>query len=401
MAHYENRAWFCLGALPGELCEVSIVRQSKSYVICRLEKVLKPSKCRETDTVGSVYAPWQPVDYAYQLELKQGILTDLFGRPELRLDVSDIIGSPLTSEYRNKLTFALVKNGTKYELAMHQRGSKETYPTPAGCDLGHPSLNNAALAVLERLNASEIGDNAIGLTMRRSSSNGDIIAILHLTKRYKIDFQSLRAPGLAGLVVAVNGEAAWSYGASELTESILGIDIAVPAHEFMQVNIPAFELTLAEISSLITDNNVLDLYGGAGTIGIPLAQRTGAKVLSVELNLKSVELSRATAKKLDLSHFKATSSNADSLPDSIFMNIDTVIVDPPRAGLSRDLIDQLIRLRIEHIIYLSCDPATQARDAALLREVYKPSAVTGFDFYPGTPHLESLMNFELITKLPS
>lgn len=402
MAHFEGRAWFCVGALPGEMCEVSILRQSKTFVIARLEKIVEPSKFRTGDMPGPVFAPWKMINYDYQLELKKTILSELFGHPKFTLPVAEVIASPVTKEYRNKLEFALVRDENAYSLAMHQRGSKETYPTPQGCDLGHPALNSAALAVLERLNASEIGDNATALTVRRSSTNGEIIAILNITKRYKIDFQSLRAPGLAGLVVVTNGEAAWSYGASELTETILGVDVTFPAHEFMQVNIPAFELALADIAKLISENNVvLDLYGGAGAIGLPIAKLAGAKVLSVEVNPKSVELSRASAKALGLPQYKATSSNADALPDSIFMNIDTVIVDPPRAGLSRELIDQLFRLRVERIIYLSCDPSTQTRDAKLLREVYKASEVTGYDFYPDTPHLESLICFDLITKLPT
>ena len=400
MAHFEGRAWFCLGALPGELCEVKILRQSKTFVIADLVKVLEPSAYREGVLVGPAYAPWQPVSYEYQLELKRAMLTEVFGRPGQEIVVSNLEASPIVSEYRNKLSFALVRDGEKYALAMHQRGSKETYLTPDGCDLGHPSLNEAAFAVLERLNKSDIGDNAIGLTMRRSSTSGEIIAVLAVAKRYKTDFQSLRAPGLAGLVVTFEGVEAWSYGASELTETIAGTTITYPAYEFMQVNVPAFELALTEIIKLIdSENGVLDLYGGAGTIGLPIARVSGAKVLSVELNMKSVELSRETAKTLELKNFKATSANADGLVDSLFMNINTLIVDPPRAGLSRELIDQLIRLRIEKIIYLSCDPVTQARDAALLRHVYKPSDVKGFDFYPGTPHLESLMVFELITKL--
>jgi 23S rRNA (uracil1939-C5)-methyltransferase len=399
MAHFEGRAWFCLGALPGELCEVKILRQSKTFVIAGLEKVLEPSEHRDGDTVGPEYAPWQPVTYEYQLELKTAMLSELFGRPGVELPVSELIASPIASEYRNKLTFALVRTEGVYALGMHQRGSKETYLAPKGCSLGDAALNDAALAVLDRINKSDIGDNAIGLTVRRSTAD-EIIAILALGKRYKIDFQSLRAPGLAGLVVTFEGKAAWSYGAAELTEDIAGVPITFPAHEFMQVNITAFELALAEITKLVDkDNTVLDLYGGAGTIGLSIAKTTGAKVLSVELNMPSVELSRATAKALEVPNFKATSANADGLVDSLFMNVDTLIVDPPRAGLSRDLIDQLIRLRIERVIYISCDPATQARDTALMSHVYKPSAVTGFDFYPGTPHLESLMSFELITKV--
>ena len=400
MAFFEGRAWFCLGALPGELCEVKILRQSKTFVIAALEKVIEPSPHREGELVGPAYAPWQHVAYEYQLELKRTMLAEIFGRPGQEIAVKELVASPIISEYRNKLSFALVRDGEKYALAMHQRGSKETYLTPYGCDLGHPTLNEAAFAVLERLNKSDIGDNAIGLTMRRSSTNGEIIAVLAVAKRYKTDFQSLRAPGLAGLVVTFEGVEAWSYGASELVETIADTAITYPAYEFMQVNVPAFELALAEIINLIDPKNgVLDLYGGAGTIGLPIARLSGAKVLSVELNMKSVELSRETAKALSLTNFKATSANADGLDDSLFMNIDTLIVDPPRAGLSRELIDQLIRLRIERIIYLSCDPVTQARDAALLSHVYKPSEVKGFDFYPGTPHLESLMVFELITKI--
>ena len=400
MAHFEGRAWFCLGALPGELCEVTPLRQSKTFVIAKLEKIIESSKYRNGASIGPAYAPWQPVSYDYQLELKNSIMAGIFGRPGSQIAVSKLVASPIFEQYRNKLTFALIRTGESYSLGMHQRGSKETILTPNGCELGYPSLNEAAIAVLYRLNKSEIGDNAIELSVRCNTTTGGIVAMLAITKRYKIDFQSLRAPGLEGLIIMHEGKVAWTFGEAELLESILGTNIRYPAYEFMQVNIPAFELALSEIFTQIDENNnVLDLYGGAGAIGLPLARSTAAKVLSVEVNAKSVELSKITAENLGLMNFKATSANADELPDSLFMNIDTLIVDPPRDGLSRELIDQVIKLRIERIIYLSCDPATQARDAALFSEVYNTSSVIGFDFYPSTPNLESLMTFDLKTKL--
>lgn len=389
LAYHDGKALFCMGPVPGETCEVNIVKTASSYILARLVKVVESSTHRTGKGALLPYAPWASLDYEYQLELKAAMLGEAFGRLDLK--IAGVIPSPIKHHYRNKLTFALRMIDGQLKMGMYERRSRSFFMTPDGCSLGDAKLNTMAEAVYDRLRAMD-GAELVESLRLRTNQIGDIVAVVMLKKRKKADWQSLRVPGLAGLIVRTKDERVWSIGMTTLTDAIGTVEVDYPADEFMQVNLPAFELALKAITEQITpDNKVMDLYGGAGAIGLPLAQTTGATVLGVEINAESVRLAKAAAERQAILNYKVTTASADALEDTLFDGIDTVIVDPPRAGLSRQLTDQLLRLAPQRIIYLSCDPTTQARDVAALAVTYSASEVTGYDFYPQTPHTESLI----------
>jgi 23S rRNA (uracil1939-C5)-methyltransferase len=217
LAHHDGKALFCLGPIPGETCEVEIVRDATSFALAKLVRIVEPAAERTSHVQAMPYAPWQTVDYGAQLQLKHDMLSESFQR--FGLEIGPIIASPEPNEYRNKLTFALRMIEGKMTMGMYERRSRTFFPTPHGCSLGKPVLNQFAIDILDRLNRLDISDTVESLRLR-SSDNNDVVAILLLKKRKKADYQALRVPGLAGVIVRTKDERVWTTGLTELTDTI-------------------------------------------------------------------------------------------------------------------------------------------------------------------------------------
>jgi 23S rRNA (uracil1939-C5)-methyltransferase len=342
-------------------------------------------------------SPWQGVDYAYQLELKRQMLTESMARPELGLAVTDMVGAPSPLGYRNKLEFALLAGEERHlQLAFHARGSDtQLVALPDGCALGSEAMNKAALALLEKINAYKIAGYIDSVTIRQSQTDGKIVAVVALHQKAKRDWSDLKIPELAGVVVTLvrkdgRHEKLWQTDETELTEMVGGVELRYPYDGFFQVNLPCFNGALEQIIDAVPEGSkVVDLYGGAGTIGLPVA-RKARRVVGVEIDPESVDQANANAARAGLANYEAMAVSAERMSADVLRDVDLVIVDPPRAGLGRRVVDMLLEAAPQRIIYLSCNPVTQARDLILLKDAYKTSGVTGFDFYPGTLHLESL-----------
>jgi 23S rRNA (uracil1939-C5)-methyltransferase len=154
---------------------------------------------------------------------------------------------------------------------------------------------------------------------------------------------------------------------------------------FFQVNLPVFEEALKTIKKLIKGKNIVDMYSGVGTIGITIGATT--LVESDESNI--IMAQKNAGKGVEVVH--ATSETAlDYITPTC-----TLVVDPPRAGLHRSVVDKIAEVRPMQVVYLSCNPSTQARDIKLLEEHYKITYAQGFNFFPRTPHIESLIVLEL------
>ena len=135
---------------------------------------------------------------------------------------------------------------------------------------------------------------------------------------------------------------------------------------------------------------VADLYGGVGTIGLPVA-KVARKVVGIEISASAVKLANLNAEQNELTNYQAFATPSEKMNPEIMRGVDTVIVDPPRTGLNSKVIEFLLEAKPSRIIYLSCNPVTQLRDVMLLIPGYKPSRLKGYDFYPGTLHMESLV----------
>jgi 23S rRNA (uracil1939-C5)-methyltransferase len=151
-----------------------------------------------------------------------------------------------------------------------------------------------------------------------------------------------------------------------------------------------FEHALRDILDNVPSGaRVVDLYGGVGTIGLPAA-KIARSVVGVEINQSSVDLANLNAAKADIANYTAVAVPAERMDTRVLKEADCVIVDPPRAGLHQRVIGYLLEAAPKRIIYLSCNPVTQARDLMMLAPDYRAESVLGYDFYPGTLHIETL-----------
>jgi 23S rRNA (uracil1939-C5)-methyltransferase len=176
-----------------------------------------------------------------------------------------------------------------------------------------------------------------------------------------------------------------------LSDSLLGRDFTYSARSFFQVNIPVYSAVLKEIANEVVSSgqtNVLDMYSGVGSIGL--------SVVSDEQNLTMVEISQestdqAKRNMVGRDNCKIVTATAESALEH-FTGDKVVILDPPRAGLHSDVTERLCSVKPPTIVYLSCNPSTQARDVRrLLEGGYKITHARGYNFFPRTPHIESLI----------
>ena len=169
-----------------------------------------------------------------------------------------------------------------------------------------------------------------------------------------------------------------------LTDTLCGQEYSYSPNGFFQINLPVYEMVLKEIQKHITTIRVLDLYSGVGSIGLSVARDKDLTL--VEINGAAYEEMQKNAAGTNA---KCVLAKSEDVTDYITPEC-TVILDPPRAGCDQKLIDKLNETQPEQIIYLSCNPITQARDIALLKEHYKIAELTPYNFFPRTPHIESL-----------
>jgi 23S rRNA (uracil1939-C5)-methyltransferase len=228
----------------------------------------------------------------------------------------------------------------------------------------------------------------------RCSQEGAVAAALFLKK--KIDCSDFVLPeSMQGLDIyysspkspaSIPTQQLESFGSTVLEDRIGGHTIRYSVLSFFQVNIPVFTKALEDIQRHTKDLPVIDMYSGVGTIGVCL-ETTDTLVESAQENS---ELARQNALAKNIKVVHAASENALEYIDSDHC----LVVDPPRAGLHQSLIDKLLEVKPPKIVYLSCNPCTQVRDVVQLIDSYKITEAKGYNFFPRTPHIESLVVLE-------
>jgi tRNA/tmRNA/rRNA uracil-C5-methylase (TrmA/RlmC/RlmD family) len=138
---------------------------------------------------------------------------------------------------------------------------------------------------------------------------------------------------------------------------------------------------------------IVELYSGVGSIGLALRDRAG-EILAVESNPAAIEWAERNRQRMGAGNYHPRAARVEDCAEELVAETDVVVADPPRTGLHPKLVAALARKRPRRIIYLSCNPANQARDIGLLGKAYRVAELAGFDFYPQTPHIESLVVLE-------
>ncbi len=401
------------GMLPDEEGVVE-VKKKQGIFIGTLKEITTASPRRKLpeETHYLSCSPWQVMEYPLQSELKHELITNLFGY----YDNTPRAGFTPASQffgYRTKVEFSFCDRDGETDiplsLAFHERGGgARRLPLPEGCLLASARMNQVALLITAKLrDAGYVASDLKTLVVRESKSEGKAIAILYAKKEEIAEFSVDDIPDLSGCIVfhstpkspaSVPTKHLWSWGEDHLTEVIEGVSIRYSWDSFFQNNIPVFLEAIAMMKAHIKkDARVLELYSGAGTIGLLLG-RSGIEVHAVEIVPAAVESALLNAQVNNIEQYTAEALPAEFIDKALMQSEDTLLLDPPRAGLHPKLIDTIKEKQPAQIIYLSCNPETQARDYSALKDLYDITLVHGFDFYPQTPHLESLLVLSLKVK---
>lgn len=407
---FEGKKVHIHGMLPDEEGIVE-VKKKQGIFIGSLKEITKASTRRQLpeETHYLSCSPWQVMEYPLQSELKHELVTSLFGYYD---DAPRAGFTPATQfyGYRTKVEFSFCDRDGEVEiplsLAFHERGGgSRRLSLPEGCMLASPRMNAIALAITTKLrDAGYVASDLKTLVVRESKSEGKAIAILYAKKEEIAEFSVEDVADLDGFIVFHSTEKSpasvptkhlWSWGEDSLTEVIDGVSIRYSWDSFFQNNIPVFIEAVNLMKQYVEKGSrVLELYSGAGTIGLMLG-RGGVTVHAVEIISAAVESALLNAQVNNIENYTAESLPAEAIDKELMHADDILLLDPPRAGLHPKLIDAIIEKQPKRIIYLSCNPETQARDYSALKEIYKIDLVQGFDFYPQTPHLESLVILSL------
>lgn len=361
----EGKKIFFWNALPGEtVLEYEITKNKSSYAeaIATSVKNLSPYRVEPKDECFLSTSPWQILDYQYELKQKSLLVQEIFREHDIKIDAPEVITDGKDYAYRNKMEYALYYDIEKAKIfpAFHARGSHRKIPILES-SLERPEIFQKALEIINDLNARGEEARKYQSLLLRCDQNGKISGGLYENHKPHPIFNNLK-------------------------DEILGQEYSYSPNGFFQINLPVYEMALLEIKKYITTDNVLDLYAGVGTIGLSVAK---------DRNLTLVEVDKAAYKELENNAKNAKTILAKSEDILEYIAPDqTVILDPPRAGIDQKLTNKLLEVEPVKIIYLSCNPATQARDIKLLSEKYQIELVKTFNFFPHTLHIENLVILE-------
>lgn len=379
----DGKKIFLWGVLPGEeVEEFRMMKKKSKYLegVALRVRNFSEQRVEPRDECFLATSPWQILNYEFELEQKREIVKEVL-RQE-KVEIPDWVKIEETKTdgreyfYRNKMEYALYfdKEDEEIYLAFRERGSHRKIPLKAIKTRSEGCLSKSSISSLER---PEIAEKAL-----------KIVQELNLRKANAWDYQSL--------LLRVNQKGDVHGGLFEnrkphpkfleLTDEILGVKYSYSPNGFFQINLPVYEEVLKEIKKEIKTEKVLDLYAGVGTIGLSVAR---------ERDLTLVEVDKAAYRELErncrgMKTAKAVLAKSEEALEFIEAG-ETVILDPPRAGVDKKLVEKLNETEVEKIVYLSCNPATQARDVKRLEEKYEVERIVPFNFFPRTPHIENLM----------
>ena len=366
----DGRKIFFWNALPGEdVVEYRITKKKSHYVEAVAEKIENPSKYRvkPKDDCYLSTSPWQIMDYDYELQQKVELVREVFRQQKIEMD-TEILTDGQEYSYRNKMEYALYydKEFEKIRLAFHERGSHRKVPIETS-SIERLEIFERALQIVDELNARGEEARKYQSLLLRCNQKGEVSGGLFENGKPHPVFE-------------------------KLTDEILGVPYSYSPNGFFQINLPVYEMALNEIKKFVETEKVLDLYAGVGTIGLSVARD---KELTLVENNKAAycELVSNASGRRSLDS-KALLCNSEDALDCIEPD-ETVIVDPPRAGCDKKLIEKFLEVKPRRIIYLSCNPATQARDIEMLLGKYIIKSIKTFNFFPRTPHIENLVVLDI------
>ncbi|CAA9283245.1 MAG: RNA methyltransferase, TrmA family [uncultured Adhaeribacter sp.] len=438
LARYENRVIFVKNVAPGDVVDLRITRQKKNFWEGTPERFVTYSDlrvepfCEHFGTCGG--CKWQHIGYEIQLQYKQKQVKDnleRIGKVSLP-PIDPIKGSAQTTYYRNKLEYTFSNNawlthnqihsGQEYNrdaLGFHIPGRFDKILDIKHCYLQAEPSNGIRLSVKKyaREHGFEFNDlykidGFLRNLIIRTANTGDIMVILQVYRNDQekitglLDFLHQAFPQITSLQYVVNNKGNETFhdldvicyrGEPYIHEEMEGLRFRVGPKSFYQTNsAQAYELyrLTREMAGLTGSELVYDLYTGAGTIANFVARSCRA-VVGVEYIASAIADAKLNS---DINGIRNTQFFAGDMKDVLTPEFvaahgrpEVIITDPPRAGMHPEVVARLLEIYPDRIVYVSCNPATQARDLELLSEKYTVTRVQPVDMFPQTHHVENIV----------
>ena len=428
VAHVEGCAVFVPNAIAGERCEIRIVKAARTWAAGRLVKLLEPSPhrvnraCPQGKLCGG--CAFQHMDYEEECRLKADRVRQALNRlGGQNLESVPILPAPKVTAYRNKAQYPVTMDKNRAVAGFYREGTHEVVVCPR-CEILPPEMDAVRDAVTDYMNQYRVPayDEATGkglvrhIYVRKGWVSGALLVCLVVNGSRIPHPEALLArlrkiPGYATLMLSENrrpgngilGQQFYTLdGPGWIEDTLCGLTFRLSPRSFYQVNHDQaerlYEMAIQAAGIRKTDT-VLDLYCGVGTITLAMAKAAG-KVIGVEIEPQAVADAQANARRNGIENAEFLCGDAGKAAlelESRGLRPDVVVVDPPRKGLNPDAIQAIANMSPKRLVYVSCDPATLARDVALLKpHGYTLTQTEAADMFPRCAHVETVC---LLSKL--
>jgi len=433
VGRYNDIAVFVPLAAKGDRLRVKILKTAKTYAFGRIDKIIKASEdrialdCAQFAQCGGCV--YRHIAYAAELQAKQQMVQDALERIGgfRGIAVQPIVGAKDPDRYRNKAQLPIGR-GPDGTIRMGFFANHSHRIIPCEECLLQPEEFTAAMEAFRQW-AQQSGDSVYEeetrkgrlrhLYLRKANATGEVMACVVVNGNgvhYEPELVNIlkeKVPGLKSVIINVNREKTnvvlgkkcrTVWGSDTITDTLCGLNFHISPMSFYQVNRDQAErlYTIAgEYAGLTGKETLLDLYCGTGTIGLSMA-KNAAKVIGVEIVEQAVEDAKKNARenRIDNAEFLcADAAEAASMLKNRGERPDVVIIDPPRKGCDASLIETIAGMEPQRVVYVSCDPATLARDLKLFfQKGYEPQQVTPVDMFPRTNHVECVVLMSRVEK---
>ncbi len=413
---------FVPGALPEERVLARVTQVKKSYAVAQLMKIIHSSEDR-VQPACQIYAgcggcQLQHYAYASQLLVKRQQVQDALERiGHLHCEVLPVLGMDSPWRYRNKMQFPVQGNKGVLEIGCY---ALKTHGVVNTCDCliqegGNNQVAGAVRCWMQEFNIpaydERTGNGLVRHVMGRTGAGGEVLAVVVCTKIQVPHSAELvrilreQVPGLTGVVINVNPKSTniimgqdchTLWGRDYLLDRLGELQFRVSPLSFFQVNRFQAEVLynlVLELSGLSGRENVADVYCGTGTISLFLAGRA-RKVFGIEIVAEAISDARENALYNHINNAEfLVGDAAEELPRLLSKGFrpDVVVVDPPRAGCEEKVLQSIMAVSPKRIVYVSCNPATLARDLGILCNKYDIIRVQPVDMFPQTTHVETVV----------
>lgn len=440
LAHLKRMAVFVDKAVPGDRVRAKVIRVKKNYAEARILEVIEASPhrtsaaCPYSNYCGG--CNWQFINYEKQLEYKQASVQDSLSHigKAAHCQVHSVLPSSQIFGYRNKMEFSFsdrrwylpgeedeASGNKNCALGLHIPGTFDKIVDIEGCLLQKEKGNEILRAVKRYVKDS--GVPVYGLESHRGFWRYLVLRHSYCFDEWMVNIVTSderdppvhalasmlrdRFKEITSIVNGINtrkgGTAVGEWertlaGDRNIRDKIGGFTFEISVNSFFQTNTRMAERlykSVKDFASLRGEETVLDLYCGIGTVSIFLAP-DASRVIGMDISNSALADANRNCLLNGIDNCKFLCGDVKTLLPQVNIKPELLVTDPPRTGMHRRVVDQILRFLPERIIYISCNPATLARDIALLKERYRVEEVQPIDLFPNTYHVESVARLERV-----